>query len=221
MEKLHIIWDNADSIASGTANTLIFFVLCSIISFVIGCFIAFFLDGRGGIAQTVVRGFIDVLRTLPFLVILYLVYYGLPDFGIRLSAWTCGFLALCIYHGAYFAEILRGARSSLPAGQAEAALAHGYTRVSAYRRILLPQMVFKSAPLFGNQLIICLKDTAFLSIITIFELTAAANNIQAMYFAPIEAFITVIAIYWMITLCVEYLIKKLNDRGKSKGLSNA
>lgn len=166
------------------------------------------------------RGLIDVFRTLPFLIVLYLLYYGLPQYGIRISAWTCGLIALSVYHGAYFAEILRGARASLPLGQSEAAKAHGFPPLRLYVRVLLPQMILKSGPLFGNQLIICLKDTAFLSIVTVFELTAAANNLQAMYFVPMPAFVTVIAVYWLISASVEFMIERLNARGRRRGLSS-
>jgi len=220
MDQWLIVWEHIGGIARGSAVTLFFFVCGSAIAFLLACGIAYFLDGRGGILQRTLRGLIDVFRTIPFLIVLYLLYYGLPQYGIRISAWTAGLIALSVYHAAYFAEILRGARASLPLGQSEAAQAHGFAPFKLYVRLLLPQMIFKSFPLFGNQLIICLKDTAFLSIVTVFELTAAANHIQAMYFVPMPAFVTVIAVYWAISASVELVMERLNARGRLRGLSS-
>jgi polar amino acid transport system permease protein len=138
--------------------------------------------------------------------------------GISLDVWSAGFIALITYHGAYFAEILRAARTALPAGQAEAAYAHGFVNSTMYWRILLPQMVMRSGPLFGNQLVCLLKDTAFLSIITLMDLTAAASAVQAKYFVPLPPFIFVIALYWSITLLVEALLRRLGRRAQKRGL---
>jgi polar amino acid transport system permease protein len=69
-------------------------------------------------------------------------------------------------------------------------------KLCMYRRIVLPQLVLRTAPVLGNQLIICLKDTAFLSIITVRELTSAAASVQSLYFIPFEAFIVAIGLYW-------------------------
>ena len=74
----------------------------------------------------------------------------------------------------------------MPVGYIEAALAHGFRHHVIFLRILLPNVVMNTLPLIGNQLIICLKDTAFLSIITVREITAAANSVQSTYFIPLR-----------------------------------
>ncbi|MDR8315570.1 ABC transporter permease subunit, partial [Acinetobacter baumannii] len=91
--------------------------------------------------------------------------------------------------GAYFFELLRSQRRVFSGGYIDAAIAHGFSRYAIFRRIILPNIVSSALPLIGNQLIICLKDTAFLSIITVQEITAAANSVQATYFIPFNAFI--------------------------------
>lgn len=218
MNGLKMLWDNLDVFASGLQNTLILFCVSSVFSFMLACFIAFLLEGRDNLTGKLIRWALDLMRMLPFLIFLYLLYYGLPNFGIRLNVWSAGFIALIIYHGAYFAEILRAARTSLPSGQAEAAYAHGFVNSTMYWRILLPQMVMRSGPLFGNQLVCLLKDTAFLSIITLMDLTAAASAVQAKYFVPLPPFIFVIALYWSITLIVEALLRRLGRRAQKRGL---
>ncbi|NTE68226.1 amino acid ABC transporter permease [Agrobacterium tumefaciens] len=219
MQGWSTVWAHSDRIAVGLGNTLLLFLLSAILAFALACGIAFLLEGKKNILRWSLRAFLDLVRMTPFLIYVYLLYYGLPELGIRFTAWTAGFAALITYHACYFAEILRAARAALPQGQAESAKAHGYGPFGMYRRILLPQMVLKSGPLFGNQLIACLKDTAFLSIITVFELTAAANDVQATYFVPMPAFITVIILYWFISLGIEGVLRALGSTAKTRGLS--
>lgn len=101
------------------------------------------------------------------MILAYLLYYGLPQVGISMEPWTAGLIALIIYHGAYFFEILRSQRRVFSGGYIEAAVAQGFSRYKIFRRIILPNILSSALPLMGNQLIICLKDTAFLSIITV------------------------------------------------------
>lgn len=164
--------------------------------------------------------FIDLMRMLPILILVYLVYYGLPRYGIRFSAWTAGIVGLSLYHGAYIAEILRGLRATLPRGQSEAALSHGYTKFKMMRYIVIPQLFIKSGPLIGNQLIYLLKDTAFLSIITVEELTWAASSIQSIYFIPIQAFVVAIALYWVMSLIIGRLVRQLDKIAQRRGLGH-
>lgn len=218
MKAFEMLWDNANLFAEGLLNTLILFAISSVFAFLLACLVTLLLEGHDNRRRRALRGAMDLMRMLPFLIYLYLLYYGLPELGIRLDVWTAGFIALITYHGAYFAEILRAARTSLSAGQAEAASAHGFVNSKMYWRILLPQMVLSSGPLFGNQLVCLIKDTAFLSIITLTELTAAANAVQAKYFVPLPPFVLVILLYWMVTLFVELMLSQLGRLAKKRGL---
>ena len=213
------VWLHIDRIMLGFGVTALFFTFASVTAFIGGCGLDYLMEGKPNLLKRSLRSTLDILRTLPFLIALYLLYYALPQIGIRLSAWAAGMIALSVYHAAYYAEILRGARAALPQGQVESAIAHGFTSFSMYYRILLPQMVLRSGPVFGNQLVGCLKDTAFLSIITIFELTAAANDLQAVYFIPMPAFIIVILLYWCISLIIEKLLRSMGGFAKHRGLS--
>lgn len=213
------VWLNIDRVALGFGVTVLFFSVATVFAFVSGCVLVYLMGGQPNFLKASLRTLLDLIRTLPFLVVLYLMYYGLPQVGIRFDAWTAGIIALSVYHASYFAEILRGARAALPLGQVESAKAHGFTSFKIYYRILLPQMVLRSGPLFGNQFVGCLKDTAFLSIITIFELTAAANDLQQVYFIPLPAFIIVIALYWCISLIVEKALRSMGRCAKNRGLS--
>lgn len=219
MNAWAIVWEAREQILDGFLNTLLLFGLSVTVAFALGCLLAYRLERRGPLAL-VLRGFIDGMRMLPFLILAYLLYYGLPSLGLRLDAWTAGLIALVIYYAAYFGEVLRGARVVLPEGQVEAAKAHGFTAFTLYRRIVLPQLVIKTRPLMGNLLILALKDTAFLTIITVQELTAAANSVQATYFIPMEAFVVVILLYWLISVCLELALKWAGRFGAKRGFEH-
>ncbi|KTQ77264.1 ABC transporter permease [Aureimonas ureilytica] len=219
MTEWLILWDNSGIILSGLWLTVWIFALSSAGAFLLGCLLVYGMEGGERLAYAL-RGGVNAMRALPFLVLAYLLYYGLPQLGLRLSAVTAGLLAMVIYHGAYFAEILRGARMVLPPGTVEAAKAYGFLPRTTFLRIVLPQLLLRTRPLIGNQLIYALKDTSFLAIITVQELTAAANALQARYFIPTEAFVVVIALYWAITLCLELAVKKAGVFGTQRGFEN-
>ncbi|MFP6849702.1 MAG: amino acid ABC transporter permease [Pseudomonas sp.] len=220
MTEWSIIWDARGAFLNGALNTLILFILSVLAAFAMGCVAVYLLEARNALSTTL-RWAINLMRMLPFLVLAYLLYYGLPALGFKPSAWSAGLVALATYHAAYFAEILRGARIVLPAGQIEAAKAHGFRSARLFWRIILPQLVIRTRPLLGNQLIYALKDTAFLTIITVQELTAAANSVQATYFIPTEAFVVVIALYWVICICLELALKWAGRLGAKRGFEHA
>jgi polar amino acid transport system permease protein len=221
MNKWEILWNHRDMILVGFRNTLILFLVSAVAAFLLSSAVVLMIRTHRGPVGGVVRTVTDGMRMLPFLMYAYILYYGLPSLGIRLDAWTAGFVALITYHAAYFAEILRGTWATLSAGQADSARAHGFRNLTMYRRIILPQLVLRSAPVLGNQLIICLKDTAFLSIITVRELTAAASAVQSQYFIPFEAFIVAILLYWATSILIELAVARVGSFAQERGLGYA
>ncbi|VFS84579.1 Glutamine transport system permease protein glnP [Kluyvera cryocrescens] len=203
--------------AAGDLRTFIIAAVCGLF---IGTLLCYFTEYQKRVLNNLIMGFVNLMRAVPFLILAYLLYYGLPELGISLEAWTAGLLALIIYHGAYFFEILRSQRRVFSNGYIEAAVVQGFSRYTIFRRIVLPNIFSSALPLLGNQLIICLKDTAFLSIITVQEITAAANSVQATYFIPFNAFIVAIALYWAISIVLELLVKRLTVYSAKRGMSH-
>ncbi len=170
----------------------------------------------------IIIGFVSLMRAIPFLILAYLLYYGLPQLGISMEPWTAGLLALIIYHGAYFFEILRSQQRVFSGGYIEAAIAQGFSRYAIFRRIILRNIVSSALPLIGNQLIICLKDTAFLSIITVQGRSPPPPTASRRpIFIPFNAFIVAIGLYWAISILLELLIKRLTAWGAKRGMSHA
>jgi polar amino acid transport system permease protein len=221
MSDWEIVLSEWPRFANGFATTLTLFLLSTLGAFIIGMIFVNIIHGRNRAARGAVGIYIDGMRMLPFLIFAYLLYYGLPSFGIKMSAWTAGLIGLTLYHSAYVAEILRGAWAQLPGGQIEAARAQGHNGLRMFGRIILPQLVLNSAPILGNQLIYMLKDTAFLMIITVQELTYAASSVQSMYFVPLQPFIIAVALYWIMSLSIEGLVAVVNRFAKERGLGQA
>lgn len=221
MNNWQILWQARDQFWSGFLSTMTIFGVSISAAFVIGCVMLYLLEGSRSRTTILLRIFIDGMRMLPFLILAYLLYYGLPSLGIRLNAWWSGVGALAVYHGCYFAEIFRGTRLTFPPGQVEAAKAHGFTKGKMFLRLILPQIIMQTRPLLGNQLIYALKDTAFLVIITVQELTAAANSLSGTYFIPTEAFIVVIGCYWAVSIVMEVIIKQCGRFSTKRGFDNA
>jgi polar amino acid transport system permease protein len=204
-----IVWLHRDLLLSGLANTIVLSVLAALSAVIFGALISTVLVRRTRTTAHIVRLLIDVARCTPFLLFAYIIYYGLPSLGLRFDNWGAGLLALIAYHSAYMAEILGSAWRSLPQDPIEAGHAFGYNGLRLFRRIVLPPLALNAAPVIGNQIIQIVKDSAFLTIIALPELTHAASAIQSQYFVPFAAFIIAMLLYWALCLVVEACVSTL------------
>jgi polar amino acid transport system permease protein len=148
------------------------------------------------------RCYIWLIRGTPYLSQLFILYFGLPVLGLRLSAVQATILSLALYSAAYFAEIFRSAWSSIPRGQQEAAEAFGISRHACFMRIELPQALVFALPLLANQIILVIKESAISSIITVPELTMTTSDIVASTYSYIIPYALLIIAYWLLTQTV-------------------
>ncbi|MBS3179492.1 MULTISPECIES: amino acid ABC transporter permease [unclassified Pseudoclavibacter] len=146
---------------------------------------------------------VEGLRAIPVLILMMLMYYGLPAIGIKMEPFWAVVIALIAYNGSVLSEVIRSGVQSLPSGQAEAGYAIGLRKSGVMQIILLPQAIRAMLPVIIAQLVVTLKDTALGSIITYNELLYMAKLIggQADYGRPyIPVTIVIGAIY--IATCV-------------------
>ena len=196
---------------TGLFNTIWLCAVAAALSFLLATMLTVVMMHNHVVVRKTAQAAVDSIRCIPFLMLAYLTYYCLPTVGVRLSHWTVGLLTLVVYNTAYFAEILRGAWAHLPHEQEEAARAFGYTRTNLFVRIIAPQIFFAAAPVLGNQTIILIKDSAFLMVITVPELTYMANHIQSTYFVVFETFAVAILLYWLLCTIVEAGVRRLEQ----------
>ncbi|SCY86587.1 amino acid ABC transporter permease [Rhizobium sp. NFACC06-2] len=152
------------------------------------------------------------VRGTPTLIQVFIIYFGLPQFGVKLSPFTAGVLALGVNSGAYVAEIIRGGLSAIPRGQTESALALGFSPAETMRSIVLPQVFRIILPSVTNEAISTLKNTSLLSTITVVELTLYAQTLIAATFRPFEFYIAVAVIYLLLTTVLTQLAALLERR---------
>jgi polar amino acid transport system permease protein len=204
-----VAFSHYDQYLSGLWNTLWLSAATLLLASIAGCVVAALMLARQKVVRLPAAWLVDGMRCIPFLLFAYLIYYGLPEVSLRLDSWASGLIALVVYHAAYMAEIIRGAWTNLSREQIEAGRAFGFAGFPLFGRIILPQLFFASVPLIGNQSIYILKDTAFLMIITVPELTFAASSVQSTYFVPFASFVIAMLLYWLVTLGIEASVKRV------------
>ena len=148
---------------------------------------------------------VEILRGTPFLVQLFLLYFGGPFIGLRLEPLVAGLLGLTIYAAAYFSEIFRAGFQAVPKGHVEAAECVGLSRGQILRRILVPEMTMLVLPQCVNMAIILIKETAILSIITVPEMTMVIGAIGSQQYAFVDAMFLLAIIYWVLVEVCGYL----------------
>jgi polar amino acid transport system permease protein len=161
----------------------------------------------GGIAKLSsirpVRGaavaYIEFIRGTPVLVQLFLIYFGLPAFGIRLDSFWAAVVGLGINSGAYVSEIVRGSIQAVDRGQWEASFSIGMTRYKALRWIVLPQAFVIALPPLGNELATLIKTSSLASAIALVELTQTGQQLRSVTFASFETFMVVALLYLILT----------------------
>jgi polar amino acid transport system permease protein len=198
-----IVWSERGLLLSGLGNTTILSILSAAAALLIGFALTPALMSKQRLLAWTAHGLVDGMRCVPFLLFAYIVYYGLPSLGVSLDNWTSGLVALTVYNAAYMAEILRGAWAAQPREPIEAGIAFGFSSIRLFRRIVLPPILLAAGPVIGNQMIQIIKDSAFLTIIALPELTHAASSIQSRHYVPFAAFITAVFLYWGLCLVIE------------------
>lgn len=195
---INVILDQMPQIVSGAWVTLLTWIIGTVAAAIIGFFIAV---GRrfGGIVLDKVLGFaVAVLRGTPFLIQIFLVYYGGPFIGLSLDPIPAGLIGISIYGAAYYSEIFRSGFLAVPKGHIEAGECVGMTQGQIIRRILLPEMTMLVLPPSLNMAVLLMKETAVLSIITVPELTATLSAIGAQQYAFVEALSVLALFYWVL-----------------------
>jgi polar amino acid transport system permease protein len=166
---------------------------------------------RGPVAWLVIS-FIEGVRSTPLLVQVYFLYYVLPNWGITLTAWETGVLALGLHYGCYLSEVYRAGFESVGRGQREAAIALNFNRRDAFRDIILPQALRPIIPALGNYLIGMFKETPILFVISVHEMLSEAKLIASETFRYTEPYTIVGAIFLAMSLAAASLISRLELR---------
>ncbi|SER10061.1 amine acid ABC transporter, permease protein, 3-TM region, His/Glu/Gln/Arg/opine family [Mycobacterium sp. 88mf] len=180
----------------------------TIISFIIGLVIALGVAlarlSSNVVLSNIARFYISIIRGTPLLVQLFIVFYALPEFGVKIDPFPAAVIAFSLNVGGYAAEIIRSAIQSVPKGQWEAAETIGYNYAGALRRIILPQATRVAVPPLSNTLISLVKDTSLASTILVTELLRQAQIVAAPTFEFFALYGTAAIYYWVICLVLSF-----------------
>ena len=202
----------------GLSITLFLTFLSLILGFLLGISLALGRIYTPKIISWLCIGYIEIIRGTPLLVQLFILYFGLPSVGIRLTPIIAAVIGLSLNSGAYQAEYLRGSIQSIKSGQMIAARTLGMTKIQAVAHVILPQALRTSIPAWSNELIYLLKYTSIAYIIQVVELTAEGKFIAADTFRYLEIFTMIAIIYLSLTVLFTEIIDRIEHRIRIPGL---
>ena len=211
------LWEMLPYLLKGAVVTVQVSVLAMALALVLGLVAAIGRLSRNRLLRSVAGVYIEVIRGTPLLVQLFIVYYGLPSYGIRLDPFTAGFLTLGIHYGAYLSEVYRAGILAVDRGQWEAAASIGMRRSTVLREIILPQAIRTILPPIGNYFISMLKDSALVATISVAELLRTGQLRVAVTFRAMDIYLMVAAIYLAMSYPLALLIRALEKRS-SRGM---
>ncbi|MEG0920503.1 MAG: amino acid ABC transporter permease [Comamonas sp.] len=162
--------------------------------------------------------YVAAIRGTPLLVQLFILFFGLPQFGIMLPAFACGVLGLGIYSGAYVSEVVRGAIQSIDKGQMEAARSIGMSSGQAMLSVILPQAIVRMIPPLGNEFIALIKNSALVSLLTIHDVMHQGQKIISVSYRSLEVYLAIAAIYFVLTGVTTLILRHFEKRMRAGGM---
>lgn len=202
-----------EGLAAGVGVT----VLVTLASLAIGVSLGFGLAllrqfGKSRIVHAVIDAYCEVMRNIPAITHLFILYFGLASLGLKLTAMTAAILGLGLIGGAVTCDLFRSGFAALPKGQREAALAVGFTPLQTIFDILTPQALRLTLPALGNYAVQLLKDTSIVSAIAAPEIMFYARSMVTSSFQTTLIYATVAGLYLLLGLPLMQVIRFLENR---------
>lgn len=204
---------NIEFLLSGVGWTIALTIACVTLAFIIGFAVSLAGISESKPVQWAYRIYVEVFRSIPPLVSILWVYYGLPVLmGADLNPFASATIALSLYGSGFIAEIIRGGVQSVAKGQFEAADSVGLTRFDKLRYVVLPQAIRRSLPALGNQVVIMLKMSSLAAFIGVAEVVRRANELSVTEYRPLEIYTFLVLEYLVLVLVVSWGIRRLEKR---------
>ncbi|MTI10969.1 ABC transporter permease [Curvivirga aplysinae] len=218
------IWEFRVLLLQGIGWTVLVSICSLIISVIFGLFGAWGKLGKHPLANKVTNGYTTIVRGIPDLVLMLLLFYGgqqlLNDIGKQTGLWkyveinqfAAAVMTIGFIFGAYMTETFRGAILAIPHGQIEAGIACGMSKGQIFRRIIWPQMVRYALPSFTNNWLVLMKTTALASVLGLQELTYVARSVGAKYREQFTFLFFALIVYLIFTAISEYGLRRLDKK---------
>ncbi len=196
------IWQGLPYLLQGAGLTIVISAVAMLLALFLGMVVAVLSQIPGRIARGLVRTYVEIFRNTPLLIQIFIVYFGLPQLGLRFSPFLSGLSALTLYTAAYNTEIFRAGLEAVPKGQHEAARSTGLSRFQEARYIIIPQALRICFPALGNNLVSLVKNSSLVSTIGMVELMFVANDISFNNFRSFEIYGAAAVLYVMLVLAL-------------------
>ena len=204
---------NLKFLISGITTTIYISTISIIIAMIVGLLIAIPAITKNKYLTCINVFYVEVVRSVPLLVLILWVYYGLPILtGFSFSPFVSGIIALSISESAFMAEIFRGGINAIKKTQWEAATSLGLNFSKKLKLVILPQAFKVILPALGNQFVYVLKMSSLVSIIGISDLTRKANELVVSTYRPLEIYSFLILEYLVLILIVSYFVRRLERK---------
>jgi polar amino acid transport system permease protein len=164
------------------------------------------------LVRLLARAYVDTVRGLPVLVLIFVCYFGLPALGLRLSSFQAGVSALSVFAAAHIAEIVRGGIDSIPRGQIDAAMAIGLGFWQRLRLVILPLAVRRTLPPWVNAAVEIVKGSALLSLLGVVELLLAMQNVVGYTFIVLPYYAVTALLYFIVNFTISRAASLLERR---------
>ena len=209
-------WINLKFLMSGYYFTLLLSFTSILISIAVGLLIALPGLSKNPWLRNFNRVYVEIVRSVPILVLILWVYYGLPPMtGLEINVFWAGVIALALSDSAFQAEIFRAGIQSIDRGQYEASHSISLNYKDTMRFVILPQAIRRILPALGNQLVYMLKMSSLVSVIGMQELTRKANELVVTEYRPLEIYTILVLEYLVLILVVSAGVRWLERRLKS------
>ena len=205
---LSIVREAIPPLLEGLRVTALVSVIGIPLGVVVGIAAAYAAQSRT-MLRSVALAYVELVRNIPYLILVYLAFFGLPKLGVSASAMTVAIGCTVFYTGGYFCEILRAALRSVPRGQTFAAFSLGMTFWQAQRHVIAPQLFGFITPPTTSLAIMMFKDSAIFSVMSLPEMTYQSNLLTANTFAYVEVLGTTALMYWICSVLLAGVGRRL------------
>jgi len=199
-------------ILAGLLNTLELAVVISVTGFLLGIFVFYLTLSKNNLVRNSINAYISFFIGMPLIVLLFLMYYGLPQWGIRLNPFTVAVIGFTLNVAAYNAAYLKTAFNGLDTCQIEAATAQGFKPSQIFRLITLPQVLRTSVPALTNQVIGNLKDSSITFLIQYTEFFARMQELASTNFQFFKAYLVTALVYLLLVSVIVLVARSIENR---------
>ncbi len=196
-------------ILAGLSNTLQLAVVISVTGFLLGIVVFYLTLSKNVFIRNAINGYISFFIGMPLIVLLFLMYYGLPQWGVRLNPFTVAVIGFTLNVAAYNAAYLKTAFNGLDKTQLEAARAQGFKPSQVFRLITLPQVLRTSVPALTNQVIGNLKDSSITFLIQYTEFFARMQELASSNFQFFKAYLLTALVYLLLVSVIVLVARRI------------